>query len=442
MKLLHPAVICSLASFGHWGKETYAFTFPIKTKQPTLAPLYSSLDKSSRVDYVGEYAKENGYVARGRQPMGSSDFFSGEKGTASSYNSPGVHDVPSISWDDDSFSQGGKLSRPVQDGYWGDTGRDSRSGTYGQEMSTESYRGNSWNNSDRQGTWSDSYGQGTVSNYRGNSWYNSNRQGTWSDSYGQGTLSGSYGRGTLNDSYGQSSWSSSGWPDRRGSNDNMYGQRHVHGGTLQTFSSNTPYDYHPDKNTHVTMTNNGRPIFAEMTLWDGPYNTPQRVRSYSMDGNRNRFKGTFSGKGTLSVRNTGPSQYPAVASVSSSLSSGTSGYPKPATQGHPKPAMQSTKKRDGAVEIQGGGTLKTWPIVGSMGRATVELESEGRPVYAIVELWQGPNNVQQVAEIHSQDGYDRPYSMEIDLDSYYGSSTVAIRNIGPIEYPITARVSY
>eukprot|EP00957_Ditylum_brightwellii_P002755 211541-Ditylum_brightwellii.AAC.1 len=105
--------------------------------------------------------------------------------------------------------------------------------------------------------------------------------------------------------------------------------------------------------------------------------------------------------------------------------------------------FQNTNKREGALEIQGCGALKTWSIIGNVQSATVEIESEGRPVKAIVELWQGPNNVQQVAQIFSQDGYNRPYSMEVDVgDSAYGSSTIAIRNVGPMEYPFFARVLY
>mmetsp|Transcript_12248 Transcript_12248/g.14033 ORF Transcript_12248/g.14033 Transcript_12248/m.14033 type:complete len:395 (-) Transcript_12248:205-1389(-) len=226
-------------------------------------------------------------------------------------------------------------------------------------------------------------------------------------------------------------------------------------GALQTFRAEDPYEYRDDK--HVTMETDGRPLEAEVALWDGPNNAPQIVNTYSMDGRKNRFKGSFSGSGTMTVRNTGPGAFPAYASVVSSDPREGGGFSNNPGQSRHQDmgstrGMGSTQgyqgmgtSREGSVTVQGG-SLKTWSIDDVVSTATIELESNGMPVNALVELWQGPDCVQQVAEIYSQDGYKRPYSMEVDLmdyeRSYFGSTTIAIRNVGPMAFPFEARIMY
>jgi len=255
---------------------------------------------------------------------------------------------------------------------------------------------------------------------------------------------GQQGNGQFGAPPQNSMFDSNGYNRRENNDQQDYGQRDLDGGSLQTLSSGSPFTDLLNKEIHVTLCNDGRPVEAEMTLWDGPNNAPQKVKTYCSDGSRNRFKGTFSGSGTLSIENTGSTAYPAKANVNASLRGSTSHVSRRYQRASlPLQGPQGMKTRDGALEIQGGGTLKTWPIVGPVQSATVELMSEGGPLDAVVELWQGAANVTQVAEIHSQDGYLRPYSMEVDLTgSDYGTSTIAIRNKGPLEYPIIARVSF
>lgn len=219
-------------------------------------------------------------------------------------------------------------------------------------------------------------------------------------------------------------------------------ERLLDGYSLNTYKPLDPYEYREDK--HVTMQTDGRPMEAEVALWEGPHNAPQVVQHYSMDGRKNRFKGTFTGAGTMTVRNTGGEAFPAYANV---ISSEPGSIQATANTPAKTPSGQTPKNtaREGAVTVQGG-SLKTWSIDEPIDTATIELESNGMPVNALVELWQGPECIQQVAEIYSQDGYKRPYSMEVDLMDYerlyFGSTTIAIRNLGPMEFPIKARVMY
>jgi len=489
MKTYNALTIYVLTTLGKWDEEASAFIFPIQTKQHTLAPLYSS-----QKNYVREFAIENGFQT---QESKSSNRPYKEKVRDLPFDSVGVHDLPNMNWGD-SANQGGKLSRRTQDGVWGETSHGMQSNTYGQETGRGSHyhespstraretpsirwdddSGTQWgkmSSTARDGIWdqkgtyggNDRHGQDILKdNYGRNSMYGSYTQDAWhsnnrQDSWAQSQWHESSGQNSWHSNSEQGAWYMGSGHRRVGNHAQGYGQRRLDGGTLQTFSSSSPYSYGLDKDTHVTLSNNGRPINAEMMLWDGPDNAPQQVRTYCMDGSLNRFKATFSGKGTMSIRNTGSSGFPATATVNTSPAGTTSNLSRQhlrsslpmqeqtssstpqektslSSQGY-----QDGRSRVGSIEIQGCGALKTWPIVGGVRSATVELESEGRPISAIVELWQGPTNVQQVAQLFSQDGYDRPYSMEVDLmGSYYGSSTIAIRNVGPIEYPIIARVSY
>ena len=58
--------------------------------------------------------------------------------------------------------------------------------------------------------------------------------------------------------------------------------------------------------------------------------------------------------------------------------------------------------------------------------------------------YKGPGEVMQIAEIESQDGFSRPFKMKVDCSDgrFYGSTTVAVRNVGQLEFPIIAKVSY
>ena len=206
------------------------------------------------------------------------------------------------------------------------------------------------------------------------------------------------------------------------------------GGSRETFSN--PYGgyYGRDNSQQVNLYTDGRPLQAELEQWDGPDNTPTKVRVYSEDGRlrpfRTKVDGTsYSGaRSAVSVRNTGPYAFPMQAEVFSTPSSAVG------RRGH----VTATGTR-----IQGGNSLRTFPVDRSVGSVLVELESEGMPIKAIVELWQGPGSAKQVAEVSVQDGAQRPHSFVIDTPDVGGAggSTVAIRNVGPVEFPISAKVT-
>merc|ERR1719386_570222 len=76
---------------------------------------------------------------------------------------------------------------------------------------------------------------------------------------------------------------------------------------------------------------------------------------------------------------------------------------------------------DSAILVQGG-----------------SLRTEGRPLDADIELWHGPDNTPVKMRAYVENGKIRPFSVVIETPR--GPNTVAIRNIGQIEFPIAASV--
>jgi hypothetical protein len=68
----------------------------------------------------------------------------------------------------------------------------------------------------------------------------------------------------------------------------------------------------------------------------------------------------------------------------------------------------------------------------------VNLATEGRPLDADIELWHGPDNTPCKMRVYVENGQLRPFSAVIETPR--GPNTVAIRNIGQIEFPIAANV--
>merc|ERR1719159_1123839 len=101
----------------------------------------------------------------------------------------------------------------------------------------------------------------------------------------------------------------------------------------------------------------------------------------------------------------------------------------------PAPVMQygvSTLPQR-VVQIQGE-TLRTWAFKSpAVDKVQVELGTEGRPLEATVEVWNAAGNTPFQARVYSEDGEIRPISAVLEIPR--GPSTVAVRNIGQMEFP-------
>ena len=93
---------------------------------------------------------------------------------------------------------------------------------------------------------------------------------------------------------------------------------------------------------------------------------------------------------------------------------------------------------DSRILVQGG-SLRTWSYRSpAVEQVQVVLSTEGRPLDADIELWHGPDNTPCKMRVYVENGQLRPFSAVIETPR--GPNTVAIRNIGQIEFPIAADV--
>ena len=91
-----------------------------------------------------------------------------------------------------------------------------------------------------------------------------------------------------------------------------------------------------------------------------------------------------------------------------------------------------------SIQVQGG-SLRTWSYRSTaVEQVQVVLTTEGRPLDADIELWHGPDNTPCKMRVYVEDGQQRPFSAVIETPR--GPNTVAIRNIGQIEFPLAAQV--
>ena len=87
-----------------------------------------------------------------------------------------------------------------------------------------------------------------------------------------------------------------------------------------------------------------------------------------------------------------------------------------------------------------GGSLRTWSYRSpAVEQVQVVLGTEGRPLDADIELWHGPDNTPVKMRVYCENGQLRPFSAVIETPR--GPNTVAIRNIGQIEFPLAAKVA-
>ena len=195
----------------------------------------------------------------------------------------------------------------------------------------------------------------------------------------------------------------------------------VQGGSLKTWSYMSP----AVQRVNVVLGTEGRPLDADIELWQGPDNTPHKMRVYSENGSIRPFSAiveTPRGPNTIAIRNIGQLEFPLAAHVAAE----TSG-----------PSVHDTELADSPVTIQGG-ALRTFPFDPMVESVMVLLKTDGRPLNSRIELMQGPNNNKQVVEVYTEDGMDRPFYIVLETPGH--GNVVRIVNSATVEFPMTASV--
>jgi len=190
----------------------------------------------------------------------------------------------------------------------------------------------------------------------------------------------------------------------------------VQGGSLRTWSFTTPLI----ERVQVILKTEGRPLNADVDLWQGPDNTPQKMAVYVEDGALRPFNAiieTPRGQNTVAVLNTASMEYPLTAEVLA--------------------ADESPVSENAGVTVQGG-AIKTYSFGASVGSVQILLRTDGRPLNARLELLQGPNNNKQVIDLYTEDGLERPFYAIIETPGT--GNVIRIVNTATMEYPLTCAV--
>ena len=199
----------------------------------------------------------------------------------------------------------------------------------------------------------------------------------------------------------------------------------VQGGSLKTWSFSSP----AVERVQVMLKTEGRPLDADVELWQGPDNIPYKMRVYTEDGHYRPFRAVIEtprGPNTIAVRNTGMLEFPIAAGVAAEGG------------GFRSPNVVLPQSFELPPRVIQGGALRTYPFDYMVESVKVYLRTDGRPLNARIELLQGPNNNKQVMEVYTEDGTDRPFSVVIDTPG--AGNVVRVVNTGQMEFPITAAV--
>jgi len=194
----------------------------------------------------------------------------------------------------------------------------------------------------------------------------------------------------------------------------------VQGGSLKTCSFEESVD-----RVSVFLKTTGRPLNANVELWQGPDNSPQKMSVYLEDGEIRPFRATIESPGSsnaIAIRNTGQMEFPLTAGLECDMSGGTA----------PSGILLANSE---SRTVQGGAVYTT-PFPPAVQSVQVALRTDGRPLNARIELLQGPNNNKQVMEVYTEDGAQRPFYVIIDTPG--SGNVVRIVNTATVEFPLTA----
>lgn len=261
----------------------------------------------------------------------------------------------------------------------------------------------------------------------------------------------------------------------------------------QTSATSTLQRHDEVKSVEVSLSTNGRPLNAEIELWQGPDHAPQKIAVYSEDGKTRPLRtvvvatspqtaGTNShirSSTTVAVKNAAEMEFPLSAECKEAVDANY-GNTKRMTDRDERGRQQANNRRNSrngrneqvsivphkerlmwqtkanskvttATKTVQGGTSTVLPAFPSSVKSVQVFitNSDGVPVNARIEVLQGPNNIKQLVEVFCEDGKLRPFGAILELPSGNNDGSIAdmgldhvlrVENTGPLEFPFEVRV--
>jgi len=195
----------------------------------------------------------------------------------------------------------------------------------------------------------------------------------------------------------------------------------VQSGSLRTWTYQPP----AAERVQVMLSGAGRPLDAEMELWNGPDDTHTKMRVYAENGQIHPFRcvvQTPGGLNNVAIRNTGKMNNPIMANVV-----------------HNDVDVPSPYLSTAAITVKGG-DHHIFQFDISVDSVQILLKSAGQPLNARVELLQvsNPGNYRQMIELYSKDGLDQPFFATLQTPG--SGNVIRIVNTALYEMPMTASV--
>mmetsp|Transcript_18829 Transcript_18829/g.21596 ORF Transcript_18829/g.21596 Transcript_18829/m.21596 type:complete len:484 (+) Transcript_18829:190-1641(+) len=218
----------------------------------------------------------------------------------------------------------------------------------------------------------------------------------------------------------------------------------VQGGSLKTWN----FDSERIEAVQVLVKTNGRPLKADIELWQGE-SAPQKISVYTEDGDKRPFSAfvatPYPGPTAIAVKNSANMEFPLKACVEADLQQrgGSNDFSSfgPGYGNHlAKHTLQRLWDTARPKTIQGDRATYVVPFEANIGRVQILITSEKNPINARIEILEGPNNVKQVLEIATEDGKARPFFCVLELPDKVLTNVLRVVNTGPLEFPIECRV--
>ena len=206
----------------------------------------------------------------------------------------------------------------------------------------------------------------------------------------------------------------------------------LQGNSRKTWSSNEPWNQQ-SSHVHLQSERPYSPMYATVDYLQGPGNTARKMSVYSEDGSARPLRASFANtqggsrsySNTIDVKNNGPLEFP--------MSAGVSQSPQPMMRNGGAMmdggAMMGGMMNGGAVMggmwgsapdrdwVHGpaggmagggyknmktvqGGSLKTYSFSPHVNYVQVDIETDGMPCYAKIEVSQGPGDSKQVVDVY------------------------------------------